>query len=154
MELSGIGNMDIHDTLSADHDALRGFVEKIRAQRASATVDSLTPLLRPLQESVRAHFAREEAYYRTVDADKRFQDRGFIHQLRNDHAALLFGMESLLIRLRKNGPADAWWRHFDNLMNVFLPHMDNEEHKLFPEAERLLTPEEWATIRAAMAEKS
>jgi len=146
--------MDIHDSLSSDHNALRALVENIRAQRRSATLDSLTPLLRPLQESVRIHFAREEAYYRTVDADKRFKDRDFIHQLRNDHAALLFGMESLLIRLRKNGPVDTWWQHFDNLMDVFLPHMHNEEHKLFPEAERLLTPEEWATIRAAMAEKS
>lgn len=146
--------MDIHDSLSADHDALRALVEKIRAQRGSATVESLTPLLRPLQENVRTHFAREESYYRTVDADKRFKDRGFIHQLRNDHAALLFGMESLLIRLRKNGPAEAWWQHFDNLMDVFLPHMHNEEHTLFPEAERLLTPEEWATIRAAMENPS
>ena len=60
-------------------------------------------------------------------------------------------MESLLIRLRKNGPVEAWWQHFDNLMNVFLPHMDHEEQTLFPQAEQLLTADEWAAIRAAMA---
>ena len=70
--------MDIHDSLSAEHHALRVIVEKIRAGRASATAEALAPLLDQLKAGIRTHFAREEVYYRTVDTDKRFSDRGFI----------------------------------------------------------------------------
>ena len=60
-------------------------------------------------------------------------DRGLIHQLRNDHAAVIFTLESLAIRLRKNGVNPDWRTRFDNLMNVFLPHLDQEEKNLFPD---------------------
>ena len=105
-----------------------------------------------MKNSLRQHFAREEVYYRPIDKDSRFSDPGFVHQLRNDHAALIFGMESLLIRLKKNGAADEWWTHFDKLMAVFLPHMKQEEDVLFPEAERILSTEEWANIRAGLSQ--
>jgi hemerythrin-like domain-containing protein len=142
--------MDIHDALTKDHADLRSLIEAIRALRASPS-DALEPKLQQLKTLVRSHFACEEVYYRSVDQDKRFGDRGLIHQLRNDHAALIFGMESLLIRLRKKGAVAEWWGHFETLMTVFLPHMDHEEKSLFPEAERLLSPEEWASIRQGIA---
>jgi len=142
--------MDIHDSLSAEHTQLRALVDQLRAQRAKPS-GALEKILSDLKTLVRDHFAREEIYYRTVDQDKRFADRGFIHQLRNDHAALIFGMESLSIRLRNKGPIPEWWERFEALMAVLLPHMDHEEKSLFPEAERLLSAEEWDAIRQAMA---
>jgi len=142
--------MDIHDSLASDHHHLRTLIEDLRRQRQDSN-PVLDTKLHELKTHLTRHFAREEVYYRMVDFDKRFDDRGLIHQLRNDHAALIFGMESLLIRLRNKGPVTEWWDRFENLITVLLPHMDHEEKALFPEAERLLTAEEWQTIRAAIA---
>jgi hemerythrin len=143
--------MDIHDILATEHNELRAIIRKIGAQRASPS-DALKSFIEELRSAIRSHFSHEEAYYRTVDKDPRFSDPGCVHQLRNDHAALLFGMESLLIRLKKKGPVAEWWEHFDKLMAVFLPHMKLEEDALFPEAERLLTAPEWQVIRQSIAQ--
>jgi hemerythrin-like domain-containing protein len=137
--------MKIHDTLCVEHKEMRAVIEAIRASK-SASIDAIPDLLTQLQGLVRTHFRKEEVYYKVVDQDKRYSDRGFIHQLRNDHAALLFGMESLLLRFKKNGPVEAWWEHFERLMNVFGAHMDREEKTLFPESEKLLQPDEWTAI--------
>jgi hemerythrin len=141
--------MDIHDLLTAEHDAFRAAILKIRALRSSPAAD-LETLLEALKNSVRRHFLREEVYYRPIDKDARFSNPDLVHHLRNDHAAVLFGMESLLIRLRKKGPALDWWTHFDKLMDVFGPHMKQEEESLFPEAARFLTPAEWEALRRNM----
>ena len=77
---------------------------------------------------------------------KRVPDRGLIHQLRNDHAAVVFTLESLVIRLRKNGINPDWQSRFDNLMNVFLPHLDQEENHLFPIGRKMLSSAELDTI--------
>jgi iron-sulfur cluster repair protein YtfE (RIC family) len=140
--------MDIHSSLTADHDKLRELIHAIELQRTSPT--TLENNLDDLKQFVRQHFAREEIYYRTIDKDMRFSTPGFVHQLRNDHAAMIFGMESLQIRLKKKGPITEWWQHFDKLMAVFLPHMKQEEETLFPEAERLLTADEKERIRQAI----
>src|SRR5581483_2666926 len=92
--------------------------------------------------TIQKHFRLEEPFYRILDAEKRVPDRGLIHQLRNDHAAVLFSFESLLIRLRKQGPNEDWRQRLESLMNVLLPHLDLEEQRAFPLADELLTPEE------------
>ena len=104
--------MDIHDSFIAEHEKLRVLILKIRGLRSSPST-ALKTLLEELKQSIREHFSREEIYYRSIDKDARFSDPGCVHQLRNDHAALIFGMESLVIRLRKKGPITEWWQHFD-----------------------------------------
>src|SRR5262249_31310752 len=92
------------------------------------------------------HFKREDAYFRILDQDKRVPDRGLVHQLRNDHAAVIFTLESLQIRLRKNGANPDWRSRFTNMMNVFFPHLDIEEKQLFALGKKMLSTEELAQI--------
>lgn len=138
--------MDIHDHLTHEHKAIQKAIADIRSLKSRAENDIATAV-GTLKQLVQNHFRQEEVYYRVADGDKRFKDRGLIHQLRNDHAALLFGMESLEIRLRKKGPVATWWDYFESLMATLEPHMIHEEQHLFPEAERLLTEQEWKAIR-------
>ncbi len=77
-------------------------------------------------------------YYPKVDADKRLPDRALMHALRNDHAAVVFALESLAIRLRKKVPVADWKVKFDTMINVLLPHFDQEEQQLYVAAERIL----------------
>ena len=69
-----------------------------------------------------------------------------MHQLRNDHAAVVFTLESLAIRLRKNGVNPDWRSRFENLMDVFLPHLDQEEKTLFPLGKKCSTRQELEAI--------
>jgi hypothetical protein len=137
--------MNPHDLLFEDHIALR---EQAAALRAALEQDGskLGEVLTTFQKAIQKHFKREEIYYRILDEGKRVPDRGLVHQLRNDHAAVVFTLASLAIRLRKHGVNPDWRTRFDNLMNVFLPHLDNEDSHLFPIGKKMLTAEELATI--------
>ncbi len=137
--------MNPHDLLAADHKALRQLGSSLRNAIEKDAKDLERELSR-FQEAVQKHFKREDPYYRVLDDGKRVTDRGLIHQLRNDHAAVVFTLESLAIRLRKNGVNPDWRTRFENLMNVFLPHLDQEEKNLFPLARKLLSAEETETI--------
>jgi hemerythrin-like domain-containing protein len=133
--------MNPHDLLAADHAALRQQADALRAaveKRSQKLADHLLDF----QKAVQRHFKREDIYYRVLDDGKRVADRGLIHQLRNDHAAVVFTVESLAIRLRKNGLNPDWRTRFGNLMNVFLPHLDQEDTALFPIGRKLLSPSE------------
>jgi hemerythrin len=137
--------MNPHDLLSADHESL-----KSQASELEAAIDQdpkkLADALVSFQKSVQKHFKHEDIYYRVLDDAKRVPDRGLIHQLRNDHAAIVFTLESLAIRLRKNGVNPDWRRRFDSLMAVFLPHLDTEDKSLFSIGKTLLTAVELAAI--------
>ncbi len=137
--------MNIHDPLIDDHSLIRQLAEEIRNHDLQ-NVETLTQRLSRLQKTVTNHFAREDAYYRIVDAGKRFSDRSLIHDLRNDHAAVVFSLESLVIRLRRNGPTPEWRKKLDIMLDVLLPHLDREEKSLFPEGSRQLTTQDIETI--------
>jgi hypothetical protein len=130
---------------------LRQKVETLRAGLKPADPARLATVLADLQDAVRRHFHHEDIFYRILDNDKRVGDRGAMHQVRNDHAAIVFGLESLAIRLRKNGPGTEWQGKLQNLLNVLLPHFEQEEKKLFPDALKLLTPAEVETIQNELA---
>jgi len=137
--------MNPHDLLIADHKNLRTQAGSLRAA-VEKDPKKLESDLLAFQQSVQTHFKREGAYYRILDDGKRLNDRGLVHQLRNDHAAVVFTLESLAIRLRKNGVNADWRTRFDNLMSVFLPHLDAEEKNLFPIGRKTLSEEEIKTI--------
>jgi len=94
--------MNPHDLLIADHQSLR---KQAGALQDAVRKDpkTLADALADFQKSVQKHFKREDVYYRVLDDGKRVPDRGLVHQLRNDHAAVVFALESLAIRLRKTG---------------------------------------------------
>ncbi len=137
--------MNLQNLYTSDHAALRtqaAALRKIVEEKPS----ELSPALAAFQSAVQKHFKKEEPYYRVLDDGKRVENRGLIHQLRNDHAAVIFTLESLAIRLRKNGMNPDWKTRFDTLMNVFLPHLDQEDSHLFPLGEKLLSAQEIETI--------
>ncbi len=137
--------MNPHDLLAADHKALRTQADVLQKAVALDPVQLMDVLI-DFQKNVQKHFKREDAYYRILDDGNRVQDRGLIHQLRNDHAAVVFTLESLAIRLRKNGVNPDWRTRFDNLIKVFLPHLDTEDEMLFPIGQKTLSPAELDTI--------
>jgi len=138
---------DPHDLLLADHQALRKQAGALK-DAIDRAPQKLAESLATFQKAVQQHFKREEPYYRILDDGKRVKDRGLVHQLRNDHAAVIFTLESLVIRLRKNGINPDWRTRFDNLMNVFLPHLDQEDKQLFPIGrETLSSPERDAILQ-------
>ena len=137
--------MNPQDRFVSDHRSLKSLAAELRAA-IDQKPPALTEKLAGFQKTVQAHFRREDIYYRILDNDKRVADRGLIHQLRNDHAAVIFTLESLAIRLRKNGVNSDWRGRFDTLMKVFLPHLDLEEKALFPIGRETLTQQELKMI--------
>src|SRR5204862_81679 len=116
---------------TSDHQILRNQAFTLR-EALSQDPQKIAEALTGFQAAVQKHFNREETYYRILDEGKRLQDRGLIHQLRNDHAAVIFTLESLAIRLRKNGVNPDWRARFETMMAVFIPHLDQEDTHLFP----------------------
>ena len=143
--------MEIPDQFIAEHVVLRGKMETLRASQKPPDAAKTTALLTELQETIRRHFRHEDVFYRVLDNDRRVGDRGAMHQVRNDPAAVIFGLESLAIRLRKNGPTPEWQGKLQNLLNILLPHFEQEEKELFPEALKLLRPAEIEAIQSELA---
>jgi len=137
--------MNPHDLLTSDHQSLRTEASALRAA-IEQSPKQLAEALAAFQKSIQKHFKYEDFYYRVLDDAKRLPDRGLIHALRNDHAAVVFTLESLAIRLRKSGVNPEWRGRFDNLMAVFFPHLDAEEKSLFSIGKKMLTPEELTAI--------
>ena len=134
--------MTLHELFTADHAKLRQRIVEIQTVLAK-NPQKLEDHFPTFQQDVRAHFRKEDdVYYPHVGAGKKIADRELIHALRNDHAAVVFTLESLAIRLRKKVPLEEWKAKFDALIKVLLPHFDHEEKKLFPEVERLYEPAE------------
>jgi len=138
--------MTTHELLTADHEAIRKLATRLQAA-AKKPLQTFSDLLTGLQQAVQKHFRREEVYYRTLDDGKRIQDRDLMHTLRNDHAAVIFSLESLAIRLRKNGYNPEWQKRLDGMLAVLLPHLDQEEKTLFPKGATLLSPAEMKSIQ-------
>jgi iron-sulfur cluster repair protein YtfE (RIC family) len=134
--------MTLHELLTAEHGRLRQQIADI--QKALQTRNpALESAYAAFQKDARAHFRKEdEVYYPHVDQGKKLGDRELMHSLRNDHAAVVFALESLAIRLRKQVPMDEWKAKFDTMIKVLLIHFEQEEQKLFPTVERLLPPAE------------
>lgn len=142
--------MDPHDRFTRDHRIIREQA-KLLQDAVSKNPENLGKSLQEFQALVRAHFQREDTYYRILDDGKRIADRGLVHQLRNDHAAAIFTLESLGIRYRKSGVNSEWMTRFTSLINVLLPHLDQEESVLFPLGRKLLTAEEVTAIQQDIA---
>src|SRR4051812_19090513 len=89
-----ISTMTVHESLTNDHQTIRKRVADIQAAigKDKAKLESLFSLF---QGDVSRHFNREDVYYRVLDEGKRIDERVLMHDLRNDHAAVVFTMESL-----------------------------------------------------------
>jgi len=55
-----------------------------------------------------------------------------MHALRNDHAAVVFTLESLAIRLRRKVPLEEWKTKFEGMIKVLLEHFTIEEKNYSP----------------------
>lgn len=127
-----------HELLTADHQALHLQMQSLAAQVEKG--DARIPdTLAALETACEKHFRREEPYYRVLDEGKRIEDRALMHQLRNDHAAVIFTLESLVIRYRKNGLNPEWRAKWDALQKLFMSHLDVEGNKVFPMGSKVLT---------------
>ena len=138
--------MTANEILLADHSALRKQIAEVQAALAK-NPKKLAELYPPLQTALQNHFRREDSvYYRFLDEHPQRPDRELMHTLRNDHAAVLFTLESLAIRLRKNSPMDEWTQRFKQMEDVLFTHFDREERELFPWADQQLPAERQSAL--------
>jgi len=137
--------MTIHELFKNEHQIIRKMSARLRDVMAKEPSE-LADFLPKLQQEVSRHFKREEIYYRTLDDGKRIGDRELMHSLRNDHAGVVFTLESLMIRLRKLGFNPDWEKRCENMLGVLLPHLDHEEKDLFPKGASFLSPADLQTI--------
>ena len=141
--------MTPNDLLRKEHETIREGTTALTQALDGATA-KVQDRLTQIQKILQTHFRREEIYYRTMDDGKRIEDRGAMHTLRNDHAAILFSLESLMIRLRKDGVTDDWRRRLKAMTDVLLPHLTMEENFLFPKTDTMLSPEQKKTLLEEM----
>ncbi len=138
--------MNAHELLVSDHVALRREAAELEAAIAG-NPGQVTELYARFHEHARKHFQREDTiYYPAIDGDERINDRELMHDLRNDHAAVIFALESLAIKLRKNMPVNEWKTKWKMMIDVLLPHLDHEERGLFPRAEKLLSADQMKSL--------
>lgn len=137
--------MEIHPLLLQEHDTLRKSVQSLEAAIEKKAVSFPTDFA-SFQTFIAKHFKKKDLYYLQVDRDHRVEDRVLMHDLRNDHAAVVFTIESLGIRLRKNGLNPEWEKKWQTMVEVLLPHLKREEETLFPIGKKLLSPEEETTL--------
>jgi iron-sulfur cluster repair protein YtfE (RIC family) len=138
--------MNVHQLFLSEHTALRQHIADVqKALKSSpASVEELYPRL---QEALRNHLRKEDTvYYAEIDGNKQFADRVLMHDLRNDHAAVVFTLESLAIKLRKKVPMEEWRPRFENMIKVLIAHFEQEEKTLFPFVEKNLKPAELQSI--------
>ena len=139
--------MTVHDQLKADHQIIRERIAEIK-QALTKNPAQLAKLFPALQATIRAHLRKEDdVYFHVLDDGKRISNRELMHDLRNDHAAVVFSLESLAIKLRNGLPVPEWKKKFEAMTAVLLPHLDHEEKELFEKAEKLLTAPEFKTIQ-------
>ena len=133
--------MNLLDTFRHEHQQLR---ERLtRLEEALAQDETTFPaVFFAFQADASAHMKRKDLFYKQLDENHRVPDRVLMHDLRNNHAAVVFALESLGIRLRKNGPNAEWRLRWTSMTNVLKPHWDQEERDLFPLFESLLSAEE------------
>jgi hemerythrin superfamily protein len=137
--------MTIHELFLSEHQTIRKMAVQLRDLMTKDPAQ-LADFLPKLQKDVTRHFQREEVYYRTLDDGKRIGDRELMHSLRNDHAGVIFTLESLAIRLKKSGFTPDWKKRCDTMLGVLLPHLDHEEKDLFPKGTTFLSPADLQTI--------
>jgi hemerythrin superfamily protein len=137
--------MTIHELFQDEHKVIRKMADQLRGLMAKEPA-KLPDFLPRLQKEINRHFKREEVYYRVLDDGKRIGDRELMHSLRNDHAGVVFTLESLSIRLRKGGFSPDWQKRCETMLGVLLPHLDHEEKDLFPKGVTFLSPDDLRKI--------
>jgi iron-sulfur cluster repair protein YtfE (RIC family) len=131
--------MNIHDYFRSEHRQIEEQVSSIR-KTLKASPEKLEVQFSKFHSLVRSHLRGEdEIYYPSVDGEKQISNRTLMHDLRNDHAAVVFTLESLAIRLRRKVPLTEWQVKFESMAQVLLAHFAHEENVLFPEVEKRIT---------------
>src|SRR5712691_894638 len=110
--------MDIHQALIADHVRIRQLLAEVQ-EALQKTPKSLNEEFTRLKLELEQHLHKEDAvYYKTLDDQPQRPDRGLMHALRNDHAAVVFTLQSLAIRLSKKQDLKEWEKRLIAMRDV------------------------------------
>ncbi len=139
--------MDLLNAFRLDHQRLKNRVEVIEAALRNDP-GSHSALFFDFQAKASAHLKRKDLFYARLDDGRRIEDRVLMHDLRNNHAAVVFSLESLGIRLRKSGPNEDWQKRWAAMVEVLIPHLEKEEKELFPLALKWLSADEQRQLTA------
>jgi len=138
------------DSLLSDHSSIRKQLDSLNNAFMSDAKTLDTQLLQ-FQKDIQSHFQKEDTcLYSLLDRKKRESDRELLHDLRNDRAAVIFSLASLLIKRKKGIPLADCRTKWTALSSVLLHHFEQEEKQLFKLLEMLLTPEEKKSLEKAL----
>jgi iron-sulfur cluster repair protein YtfE (RIC family) len=137
------GDTGIFGALEADHGELRNLIRQIAKTSDTASGVSLrVDLFDRMKRELIAHLrAEEEVFYDLLKQHDETRRRT-LHSL-GEHQEL----DELLRRVHSIDPSElGWMTMFERLKEAFENHIAQEEHKLFPQAKRLLTREQVHTV--------
>lgn len=135
----------LHADFANEHKRLRELGAAVEIA-IGAGAEALPAAFGAFRDAAAKAFRRLDRYYERVDRDRRIPDRVLMHDLRNDHAAVVFTLESLQIRLKKNGLNDDWRKKWGSLTGVLWPYLERLPRQLFPLGESHLTAEDASAI--------
>jgi hemerythrin-like domain-containing protein len=124
--------------LSADHDRVAALLARLEQAVAAANDREAAVVAAAVHEILEPHAAREE--------DGVFYELG--REVGRDYVARFEAEHALIHRLLAEASGPSWRSAAAELVVVLRDHMLREETDLFPAAHQLLSPAQWAAIRA------
>ncbi|MBP9699623.1 MAG: hemerythrin domain-containing protein [Elusimicrobia bacterium] len=144
--------MNLVQILKEDHSFFRGRFPQLQTlARASEMVDNkplVLSLVKELRKRHQIHIRRETEVLipKLVDVYRKEKlkmvDSFLLLHLQEEHLTVGRSVYLLEQELAIQPPSLLWIQKLDKLVAAYIPHMDNEEKGLFPEAEKYLTPQQ------------
>jgi hemerythrin superfamily protein len=138
---------DIYERLKEDHERHRQMIQEIKD--SSGHPDERIKLFAEFKKDVMGHAAAEEEtlYATMLSCSEIRQDA---QHSTKEHAEI--GM--MLVKLDEKGAdADGWLRQFEKLAEEYTHHVDEEESKIFPDAQKEIDEETAVRLRDEFNER-
>jgi hemerythrin-like domain-containing protein len=149
---------DEHRSIAAILHGMQYLLEQIRTRKTKIDPRVFRAMLYYLDTfSERMHHPKEDRYLFSAMRSRGAQANALIAELEKEHAGgeqSLRRLEQCLLRYEEGGDREfpAFAQETDNFVQGYWEHMRKEEEQVFPLAEKLLAPEDWAAIDRAFQE--
>ncbi|HEX4798199.1 MAG TPA: hemerythrin domain-containing protein [Burkholderiales bacterium] len=149
---------DEHRSIAAVLHGMQYLVNEIRTRKTKIDPRVFRAMLYYLDTFCdRMHHPKEDRYLFGAMRRRGARANALIAELEKEHAGgeeSLRRLEQLLLRYEEGGDGEfpAFAREAENFVQGYWDHMRKEEEQVFPLAEKLLAPEDWAAIDRAFEE--
>jgi hemerythrin-like domain-containing protein len=149
---------DEHRSIGAILHGMEYLVERVRTRKAKIDPRVFSAMIYYLDTfSERMHHPKEDRFLFKALRSRGAEAAAVVADLEKEHAAggeALKRLEQSLVRYEEGGDKEfpAFAEAVARFVGGYRDHMHKEEHIVFPLAERLLTPQDWAAIDRAFEE--